>query len=57
MTALWSPTLLASGGGDVVPPLWSVLPFAFTLLGIAVLPLVASHWWESNRNRAKFTWI
>ncbi len=36
-------------------PLWAVIPFAVMLLGIAVLPLVAHHWWESNRNRAIFT--
>ena len=33
-------------------PLWSALPFALLLLAIAVLPLVAGHWWERNRNRA-----
>jgi Na+/H+ antiporter NhaD/arsenite permease-like protein len=35
-----------------VLPLWSVLPFALLLGSIAILPLVAHHWWESNRNRA-----
>ncbi len=34
-----------------VPP-WAVVPFAGLLLGIAVLPIVAHHWWEKNRNRA-----
>lgn len=29
-----------------------VIPFALLLLSIAVLPLVASHWWEHNRNKA-----
>ncbi len=29
-----------------------VIPFAGLLLSIAVLPLVAHHWWENNRNRA-----
>lgn len=33
-------------------PLWSVLPFAALLASIAILPLVAHSWWESNRNRA-----
>jgi Na+/H+ antiporter NhaD/arsenite permease-like protein len=35
------------------PPLWTVLPFAILLLGIAVLPLIPAtqHWWESNRSR------
>lgn len=32
-------------------PFWTVLPFAGLLLAIAVLPLIASHWWESNRNK------
>jgi Na+/H+ antiporter NhaD/arsenite permease-like protein len=31
---------------------WAVLPFALTLLGIAVLPLIAPHFWEKNRNKA-----
>ena len=38
-------------------PLWAVIPFAVMLLGIAILPLVAHHWWESNRNRGIFTAI
>jgi Na+/H+ antiporter NhaD/arsenite permease-like protein len=33
-------------------PLWTVLPFAGILLAIALLPLVAGPWWESNRNKA-----
>jgi Na+/H+ antiporter NhaD/arsenite permease-like protein len=32
--------------------LWSVLPFAGLLLSIAILPLVAEHWFERNRNKA-----
>ncbi|MGH7289022.1 MAG: sodium:proton antiporter, partial [Myxococcota bacterium] len=32
-------------------PLWTVLPFVGLLLSIAVLPLAASHFWESNRNK------
>ena len=32
-------------------PLWSVVPFALVLLAVAVLPLVAGHWWEHNRNK------
>ncbi|HJL17724.1 MAG TPA: sodium:proton antiporter [Sandaracinaceae bacterium LLY-WYZ-13_1] len=38
-------------------PLWAVIPFAVMLLGIAILPLVAHRWWESNRNRGLFTAI
>src|SRR5689334_24881170 len=38
------------------PPLdvatWSALPFAGLLMAIAILPLVAEHFWHSNRNRA-----
>ena len=33
-------------------PIWSTIPFVTLLLAIAILPLVAEHWWESNRNRA-----
>lgn len=29
----------------------TMLPFALLLLAIAVLPLVATHWWEHNRNK------
>jgi Na+/H+ antiporter NhaD/arsenite permease-like protein len=36
-------------------PLWTVLPFAGLLLSIAILPLVALHFWESNRNRGIVT--
>jgi Na+/H+ antiporter NhaD/arsenite permease-like protein len=33
-------------------PLFTVVPFALMLLAIAVLPLVAGHFWDSNRNKA-----
>jgi len=33
-------------------PLWSALPFAGLLVSVAVFPLVAPHWWHSNRHRA-----
>jgi Na+/H+ antiporter NhaD/arsenite permease-like protein len=33
-------------------PLWTVLPFVGLLLLIAILPLVAEHWWHLNRNKA-----
>jgi len=33
-------------------PFWTVLPFATLLLSIAILPLVAAHFWEKNRNKA-----
>jgi Na+/H+ antiporter NhaD/arsenite permease-like protein len=32
-------------------PVYTVLPFVVMLLAIAVLPLAAPHWWESNRNK------
>ena len=48
-----SPTAWAAGGGgqavEMSPLL--VLPFAGMLLSIAVLPMVAHHWWENNRNQ------
>jgi Na+/H+ antiporter NhaD/arsenite permease-like protein len=34
-----------------VLPVWTVLPFAGLLLAIAILPLAAPHFWESNRNK------
>lgn len=37
--------------------LLTVVPFAGLLLSIAVLPLVASHWWERNLNKAKVSVI
>ena len=33
-------------------PLWSIAPFVFMLLSIAILPLTYGHWWESNRHKA-----
>ena len=32
-------------------PVYTLLPFAAMLLAIAVCPLWAPHWWESNRNK------
>ncbi len=48
------PALAAATGGRLgeALALWSVAPFALMLLGIAVLPLVAGHLWEHNRNKA-----
>ncbi|NUN50901.1 MAG: sodium:proton antiporter [Candidatus Brocadiae bacterium] len=43
--------LLASASTHSYPG-WSVVPFVLLLLSIAILPLVASHWWHSNRNKA-----
>jgi Na+/H+ antiporter NhaD/arsenite permease-like protein len=33
------------------PAFYAVLPFVAMLLAIAILPLRAPHWWESNRNK------
>ncbi len=43
----------AHAEAEAAPPLWTVIPFAFLLGAIAVLPLIPAteHWWESNRNR------
>ncbi|HEY2250512.1 MAG TPA: sodium:proton antiporter, partial [Planctomycetaceae bacterium] len=49
--------LLAEETGHGIPgigerlPLATVAPFVALLLSIAVLPLVAAHWWEHNRNK------
>ena len=36
-------------------PLWTVGPFIGLLLSIAIVPLVAPHWWHENRNKAKLS--
>jgi Na+/H+ antiporter NhaD/arsenite permease-like protein len=41
-------------GSEVEIPSYLILPFALTLAGIAILPLAAPHFWESNRNKALF---
>ena len=33
-------------------PLWTVAPFVALLLSIAIVPLIAPHWWHKNRNKA-----
>ncbi len=64
LVLLWPALALAAGGGgeaghheahgpglgDILP-FWSVLPFGGLLLSIAILPMVAEHWWHSNRNQ------
>jgi Na+/H+ antiporter NhaD/arsenite permease-like protein len=32
-------------------PLWTLLPFVALLLSLAILPLAAPHFWESNQNK------
>ncbi len=46
------PLLAADAASLPAPALGWAAPFALLLLAIAVLPLVAHHWWERNRNRA-----
>src|SRR4051812_42255421 len=41
---------LAAAGFD--PPIWSVVPYAVLLLGIALLPLTAPRFWHDLRNQA-----
>lgn len=48
----WPSPALAAGHEPLHLPVWSVLPFALLLLGIAVLPLAAGHWWHNDRNKA-----
>ena len=31
--------------------LWALIPFALMLASIAVLPIVAEKWWESNLHK------
>jgi Na+/H+ antiporter NhaD/arsenite permease-like protein len=58
--------VLVCGAGSYVPgvppieeplgtrlPLFSVVPFAVLLGSIALLPMLAGHWWESNANKSK----
>ncbi len=56
--AVAMPSLTLASGGEVIheaPPYWTIVPFALMLLGIAIIPLVAGHWWEHNRNKAIFS--
>ena len=32
-------------------PLWSIAPFVLMLLSIAIVPMIAPHWWEKNANK------
>ncbi len=45
----------AADGERLDLPIWSGGPFVLMLLGIAVLPLAAPHFWERNRNKAIFS--
>ena len=56
MPCLLLPPLFAVGANGPAPvlevPPWSAVPFVLTLLAIALLPLVAEHFWHANRNKA-----
>ena len=54
LTLLFLPALAsaAEGGDKFELPFWTAIPFVVLLLGIAVLPLMAGHWWHLNRNKA-----
>lgn len=49
--------LASDGGSHWEPPLWSVLPFAALLGGIALFPLLRGHWWEHNGNKVLYAAI
>ena len=36
---------------NLVHSAWSMIPFGLMLLTIAVAPLLAGHWWESNKHK------
>jgi Na+/H+ antiporter NhaD/arsenite permease-like protein len=42
----------AAQGPPLDVPVWSIAPFVLLLLCIALLPLIAEHWWHNNRNKA-----
>jgi Na+/H+ antiporter NhaD/arsenite permease-like protein len=46
------PSALGAGGNAQELPVWTISPFVLLLLAIAILPLVASHFWESNLKKA-----
>jgi len=52
---LWLSLPAETNGPVWEPPLWSISGFVLMLLGIAVIPLAAPHWWEANRNKAYLT--
>ncbi|MCB9668469.1 MAG: sodium:proton antiporter [Alphaproteobacteria bacterium] len=54
----WCTTAMASGGGGAEGhglghflPFYTVIPFAGLLLSIAILPMVAGHFWHHNKNQ------
>ncbi|MBI4568555.1 MAG: sodium:proton antiporter [Planctomycetes bacterium] len=52
--ALFPAVALAAEGHAHMPvAMWSIIPFAVLLLGIAIIPLTYGHWWEHNTNKLK----
>ena len=58
LIALLAPAVVFASGGEHVGPslgehlaLWSIAPFAGLLLSIAILPMIAEHWWHHNKNQ------
>ena len=37
--------------------LWTLIPFALMLLGIAICPFVIGEWWEKNSNKLIFSLV
>src|SRR5215216_388162 len=52
LVVLGGPSIAFAAGDGLHVPVWSAGPFVLLLLGIALLPLVAGHWWHPNRNKA-----
>ena len=50
-SAAWASGGGADGIGASLSFLW-IVPFAGMLLSIAIMPMVAHHWWERHRNQA-----
>ena len=40
------------GAAGLAPHPLSVVPFVVLLLAVALLPLLITHWWHTNRNKA-----
>jgi len=51
------PAFAAETGNGFVPPVWTVIPFLGILLSIAVLPLIASHFWEHHFGKISAFWV
>jgi Na+/H+ antiporter NhaD/arsenite permease-like protein len=55
---LLSPAMAsAAGHAPLHVPVWSVVPFVLLLLGIALLPLVAGHFWHNDWNKALIVFL